>query len=116
MALSIMSERHGRIMVTRLIGEFDQQSAALVRDTLEHAILVELIDHLVLNLSGLTFMDSTGIGVLIGRYKQMTQRGGRIVVCGLSPTITRLFELSGLSKIITIAASEEDALQVLGVA
>ncbi|MBE3594664.1 MAG: anti-sigma F factor antagonist [Candidatus Carbobacillus altaicus] len=116
MALSIMSERHGQVMVSRLVGEFDQQSAALVRDTLEQAILVESIDHLVLNLSGLTFMDSTGIGVLLGRYKQITQRGGRIVVCGLSPTIARLFELSGLSKIMIIAPSEEDALQVLGVA
>lgn len=61
-------------------------------------------------------MDSSGLGVILGRYKQIKEKKGEMVVCAISPTIKRLFEMSGLFKIIKLELSEENALQRLGVA
>ena len=72
------------------------------------------IRHIILNLEHLSFMDSSGLGVILGRYKQIKQLNGEMVVCAISPPIQRLFDLSGLFKIITLEPTEEYALQRLG--
>ena len=74
------------------------------------------IRHIVLNLEHVSFMDSSGLGVILGRYKQIKQVNGEMVVCAISPPIQRLFDLSGLFKIIRLEPTEENALQRLGVA
>jgi stage II sporulation protein AA (anti-sigma F factor antagonist) len=61
-------------------------------------------------------MDSSGLGVILGRYKQVKNSGGEMVVCAISPTVKRLFEMSGLFKIIRLEENEQFALQTLGVA
>ena len=61
-------------------------------------------------------MDSSGLGVILGRYKQIKAMGGEMVVCAISPAVKRLFDMSGLFKIIRFEPNEENALQKLGVA
>lgn len=61
-------------------------------------------------------MDSSGLGVILGRYKQIKSQNGEMVVCAISPAVKRLFEMSGLFKIIKLEEDEELALQALGVA
>ena len=60
-------------------------------------------------------MDSSGLGVILGRYKQITNRGGKMVVCDVNQAVYRLFELSGLFKILQIEDDEQSALTSLGV-
>jgi len=67
-------------------------------------------------LADLAFMDSSGIGVILGRYKQVAARSGEMVVCSINPTIYRIFEMSGLFKVIKFRENEAEALNVLGVA
>lgn len=74
------------------------------------------IRHIVLSLAELSFMDSSGIGVILGRYKQISARSGEMVVCSINPTIYRIFEMSGLFKVIKFRENEAEALHVLGVA
>ncbi|MBE3596491.1 MAG: anti-sigma F factor antagonist [Hydrogenibacillus sp.] len=113
---SFETEIRGRVLIARVAGELDHHTAPSLRETLERAIEEADVVHVVLNLSSLSFMDSSGIGVILGRYKQLSAKGGRMVVCGLGPTVQRIFELSGLLKILTVAPSEEAALGALGVA
>jgi stage II sporulation protein AA (anti-sigma F factor antagonist) len=61
-------------------------------------------------------MDSSGLGVILGRYKQIKQLGGEMVICAISPSVQRLFDMSGLFKIMRLESNEEFALQRLGVA
>jgi stage II sporulation protein AA (anti-sigma F factor antagonist) len=63
----------------------------------------------------LSFMDSSGLGVILGRYKLITARGGKMVVCDVNPAVYRLFEMSGLFKILTIQENERLALSSLEV-
>ena len=55
-----------------------------------------MLKELILNFGGVTFMDSSGIGVVVGRFKKITSRGGALCVVDVSRGVNRVFELSGL--------------------
>lgn len=116
MSLQVELTTKQDILVIRLMGELDHHTADSLRQQVDMRIQQDQIKHILLNLEDLSFMDSSGIGVIIGRYKQITSRGGRMVVCSIHPSIYRLFELSGLFKILQATDSEEQALEALGVA
>lgn len=116
MSLRVDTECVGDVLIVRLEGELDHHTADLLRRKLEDDLMREPVQHMVLSLENLHFMDSSGLGVILGRYKQVNARGGDMVVCSINPVIYRLFELSGLFKILKIKESEHEALLVLGVA
>ncbi|MEI3604684.1 anti-sigma F factor antagonist [Pseudogracilibacillus sp. SE30717A] len=104
------------VLVVRLSGELDHHEAVILRETWQRKLREERVQHVILNLEEMTFMDSSGIGVLLGRYKEIIHMGGELVVCSLNPAIRRIFEMSGLFKIIRLAENEQFALDSLGVA
>ncbi|MCL6570479.1 MAG: anti-sigma F factor antagonist [Bacillus sp. (in: Bacteria)] len=114
MSLNIDMETKHNILVIRLSGELDHHTADELRAKVITVIEKNEIRHIILNLEQLTFMDSSGLGVILGRYKQVKQVQGEMVVCAISPAIQRLFDLSGLFKIIKMEQTEESALQRLG--
>ncbi|WYP28157.1 anti-sigma F factor antagonist [Alkalihalobacillus sp. FSL W8-0930] len=116
MSLLINMERKDRVLLVRLEGELDHHSAAKLRADIEEQIETGKVTHLVLNLEFLSFMDSSGLGVILGRFKQIRANGGEMVVCAISPAVRRLFEMSGLFKIVRLEANEQFALETLGVA
>ena len=74
-----------------------------------------MIKHVIINFSKLSFMDSSGIGFIIGRYTQVKRRDGKVVICSMNEIIERIVKLSGLKRICLIASSEEEAEQMLEV-
>lgn len=116
LGLEINMEPKGDVLCIRLSGELDHHTAEELKDRATMAIEKNGIKHILLNLEALSFMDSSGLGVILGRYKQIKSQNGKMVVCAISPAVKRLFEMSGLFKIIQQEASENIALQRLGVA
>ena len=117
MSLHIDLEKKQTVLLVRLTGELDHHTSEQLKTKIEMVLEDnDVIKHLVLNLESLSFMDSSGIGVILGRYKQIKKRNGEVIVCSISPQIKRLFEMSGLFKIIRLEPSEEIALETLGVA
>lgn len=116
MSLSIELEVIHDILLVRLSGELDHHTAEELRNQITSKMENQKIVHIVLNLENLSFMDSSGLGVILGRYKQIKSNGGEMVVCSISPSIKRLFEMSGLFKIIRLEQNEKFALETLGVA
>jgi stage II sporulation protein AA (anti-sigma F factor antagonist) len=116
MSLQIEFEQHRRALIVRLKGELDHHTADVVKARMEEAITNGDVFHLVLSLKELSFMDSSGLGIILGRYKQINGKGGKLVICHVNSAVNRLFELSGLFKIITVAESERAALASLEVA
>ncbi|KHF40253.1 anti-sigma F factor antagonist [Halalkalibacter okhensis] len=116
MSLQIDLEQKGSVLLVRLQGELDHHTAEELRGQVEQVLADGKVKHIVLNLELLSFMDSSGLGVILGRYKQVKANGGEMVVCAISPSVKRLFEMSGLFKIIRLEDSEQFALQTLGVA
>jgi stage II sporulation protein AA (anti-sigma F factor antagonist) len=76
----------------------------------EKELKKNIVQNLILNLENLTFMDSSGLGVILGRYKQIRERGGEIVICGLDKHNQRIMQLGGLLKIIPVCSDEDEAL------
>jgi stage II sporulation protein AA (anti-sigma F factor antagonist) len=115
-SLNIDMEVKRDVLCIRISGELDHHTADQLRAQATKALENENVRHIVLNLENLSFMDSSGLGVILGRYKQIKQLHGEMVVCAISPPIQRLFDMSGLFKIIRLDPSEEYALERLGAA
>ncbi|UHA72913.1 anti-sigma F factor antagonist [Paenibacillus sp. 481] len=115
MNLQVELEHQQNVLITRLRGELDHHTAEVVRIQLDDAIQRGHVNHVVLSLRELTFMDSSGLGVILGRYKQIKGKGGKMAVCNINPAVRRLFELSGLFKIVHVYDNERTALNGLEV-
>ena len=87
-------------ITVQIEGELDHCSAERVRATLDALIADPHVKRLVIDLEKLTFMDSSGIGMMIGRYKRMRSRGGTMGVMPGNARIERMMELSGLYQIV----------------
>lgn len=87
-------------LVARLVGELDEHSAEFVRRKLDAAFKENVFNCVVLDLSRMSFMDSTGIGVVIGRYKLLRKFGKKLFVRNPSATVDKIFKMSGLYEII----------------
>lgn len=106
-------EMKKRTLIVRLAGELDHHSADSLRTSVEQELDKEMVNTVLLNMQGLTFMDSSGLGVILGRYRRLNQAGGKMAACCLRPQVQRIFELSGLTRIMSIYKSEADALHRL---
>lgn len=115
MNMQVELVQHRNVLVTRLRGELDHHTSELVRIQLDEAIQKGQVNHVVLSLKDLAFMDSSGLGVILGRYKQIKGKGGKMVVCDMNPAVRRLFELSGMFKIVSVYDNERMALNGLEV-
>lgn len=115
MSLQIELKPHRNVLLVRLFGELDHHTAEEVRTRIDEELEKDHYPHVVLNLSELTFMDSSGLGVILGRYKRINEQGGTLSVCSLHPSVQKLFELSGMFKIVSVYDREREALGELGV-
>lgn len=115
MSLQIEMEHGSKAVIVRLKGELDHHTAEAVKARMEEAVERGNAKHVILSLKDLTFMDSSGLGVILGRYKQITGKGGKMVVCDVNPAVYRLFEMSGLFKIVSLEENERQAIASLGV-
>lgn len=115
MAIAWEQDRYRDLLLVRLIGELDVQTAESVRQMLQEELAKGTVKYLVLNLERLPFMDSSGLGVILGRYKTLQALGGKLLICGANPTVRRLLELSGVFKVSAVFETEEEALQSMGV-
>ncbi|MPQ42267.1 anti-sigma F factor antagonist [Clostridium tarantellae] len=99
------------VLIVSFMGELDHHSAEEVRVKVDDRIDRDNIKKLVIDFSGVTFMDSSGIGVIIGRYKKMALRKGNISIAAINKNIKRVFELSGIFKIIKVYENIKEAVQ-----
>lgn len=116
MGLNVQMQIKASNLYMRLQGELDQASI----DNLKRRV-VEIIDkyyikNIIINFNEVPFMDSSGIGFIIGRYTQIKNRNGKIIVCMMNDSIERIFNLSGLKRICYVARTEEEATKCLEVA
>lgn len=116
MGLNYTFDIKRNVLIVRLAGELDHHEAELLRDEWKRMMYHNPVKHVIVNLSDMSFMDSSGLGVILGRYKEILQLGGEMVVCSVNPSIKRLFDMSGVFKIVRLEENEEFALESLGVA
>ena len=98
--MELNAHKRGPRLLVHLSGELDHHSAEQTRIMLDTLLRDVTVSELVLDLSGMTFMDSAGLGVVLGRFRKLSMRGGRLIVKGRNPSIDRIFQMSGLYAIV----------------
>ena len=111
--LQINSQVISGIPIVSLGGELDSYSAARVSqvlDTLidahEPSVLIDVVD--------LEYIDSAGLGVLVGALKQVGDRAGTLALIGPTADVRRVLHITGLDKLFTIYGNEAEALSGMG--
>jgi anti-sigma B factor antagonist len=94
--------------VVAVSGEIDVATAPQLRECL-HNVIAQGEATIVLDLLGVTFLDSTALGVLVGALKRCRELGGELHVVVADPRIVKIFEITGLTSVFTIADSLESA-------
>lgn len=115
MPISVTTSEAGGVNIVHVSGEIDVASAAVLRDALE-ALIADGRRRLTLDLGGVTFMDSTGLGIVVGRLKKLARHGGTLTVAASHERVLRVFAITGLDQLIDIHPELEGAVRAAGAA
>ncbi|WP_026477991.1 anti-sigma F factor antagonist [Alkaliphilus transvaalensis] len=100
-------------LIIKFDGELDHHVAENIRVELDEMIEKKRTKHLIFNLADLRFMDSSGIGVIMGRYKNISKMGGKVAIIEVPEKIDKIFSLSGLYRIVEKYENLTEALNRL---
>jgi len=101
------------VAVVTVTGDVDVATCAALRDSLLQVIADENFRGLVVNLAGVSFIDSTGIGVLVGAWRRTKATDGNLALASPSRQAQSVLDATGLTKVLSIYSSEEEAVQAL---
>lgn len=88
-------------------GDLDLVAAKKVKDSLESMLCSRGgLKNLIMNLAEVRFIDSSGLGMLIGCYKLMHERQGKMMICDANDNVYRILELSGIKKLMPVMRLE----------
>lgn len=97
----------GNCMTIRVPEELDHHNALPIQQEADEVMMNRDIQRIVFDFRDTSFMDSSGIGVLMGRYRAIQRNGGRIQAENVSERIEKILQMSGISKLIPVARKKE---------
>lgn len=112
MQVTVTTSQHGGVFVLALGGDIDVASAVTMRDALDRVIAAGH-HRVVLDLNEVRFLDSTGLGVMVGRLKAVRDLGGDLHLACTSPRILRVLSITGLDEVFTVHQTAEEAVSAL---
>jgi len=93
-------------LIIKIDEEIDHHSSEKIRKRADYEIQVHIPKKLIFDFKNVTFMDSSGIGMLIGRYKLVSMFGGKTSIVNVNAPIKKVLEMSGVLKLISIEEIE----------
>lgn len=102
-------EETGYFLRIKINGDIDHHSAVAIRAGMDSLLYKLRPKRLYLDLSAVDFMDSSGLGLIMGRYALMKEIGGDVVVCDPCPGVERVMKLAGLERLVRI--ERKDAIR-----
>lgn len=104
--MGVSIEKTGMQIYAAISGDIDHHSAKNIREKIDCEIEHTQPDILTLDFKDVGFMDSSGIGLVMGRYKLMSEYGGEIEITNLSPHIRKVMRLAGLDRLAKIDSTK----------
>jgi anti-sigma B factor antagonist len=98
--------------LVELSGEVDLYTAPRFKEDLV-GLIESGVEAIVIDLSRVTFIDSTALGVIIGGVKRLRERDGRLVIVAGSRPVVRILDITGLDKVLTVFDTRDEALAAL---
>ena len=109
--LEIQTDDRGDHVVCRPVGELDAYTVSTFRDSLS---ALSTRPRVVIDLSDVPFMDSAGLGALIGGIRRTRENGGEVAVACSRPTLTRLLHTTGFDRIVSVTETVDEAVVAVG--
>ena len=100
--LDLKTETNGKTMIVNVYGEIDHHSVRDIRTKIDAAIMTARPEYVALDLSCISFMDSSGLGLIMGRYALASEIGAEICVLKPTDAVARIILMAGLDKIVPI--------------
>lgn len=97
--MAVKIETKGEVVTAYLSGELDHHTAKEMREGIDTAIQVNMPTLLIIDFSDVTFMDSSGIGLVMGRYRLLSKTGAELHISGMSEQIYKVMKLAGIEKL-----------------
>jgi len=101
------------LLVKFEMSELDHHVSTSIREEIDEILMSKAVKNIVFDFERINFMDSSGIGVIIGRYKKIAHEKGKVSVININPRVKKVFDLSGMNKIINVYSTYEEALSSL---
>ena len=101
------------ILIVKLSGEVDHHGTAKIRDEIDSTYRVFGSRHMILDFSAVSFIDSSGIGMIMGRYNKVQETGGRMQICGCSEYMRSIILMSGIFTIVRECGSVQEGIRLL---
>ncbi len=98
------------ILLVDLEGEIDHHTSVQIKEEVDRLYLSNRLSHILFNFEKVTFMDSSGVGLLMGRYRNTVISGGKVVLVKVSPEVDKVMNLSGIYKLMKTYQSENEAI------
>lgn len=111
--MEIGFQRKNATLIVALNGEIDHHSAGTLRQKIEAELAKMNGRNIIFNFSNVEFMDSSGIGMVIGRYKYTASLGGKTAVVCTNEKINSIFRLSGLCQLVSVFDSVPKAIRFM---
>ena len=106
--MPVRIEKNKNLTTAFLSGEIDHHSSAFLREEIDKAVNVVMPRELCLDFMHVSFMDSSGIGLVMGRYKLMHAIGGKLTVRGVNASTMKVMKLAGLDLLAKIDCKGEE--------
>lgn len=111
--MQVKLKAKGDTLVVQMRGELDHHAVGSLRTEIDARLAEAKIKNVLFNFQDVDFMDSSGFGMVLGRYKAVREKGGKVLACSLRPPVRRVFELGGLTTRIPVFGTEKEALDNL---
>ena len=99
---SVTFEFEGDVMTTHIHGDIDHHSARFIREAMDERIYADRPQIFCINMSRVSFMDSSGLGLILGRFTLCRELGLEFKVVSPSPEVEKILSLAGTQRLITI--------------
>lgn len=106
-------QQYKNILIVKIDGDIDHHVCEALRYQIDTKLQDFRCKHILFSFTNVAFMDSSGIGVLIGRYKLVQKLGGLIAVAGANQKVQQIFQLSALDKLFPNFTTEQEAIAYL---
>lgn len=111
--MRVKTRLKGTTLSVKVTGEFDMVIADEFKKNVDSFLDSHLAKYLLVDLSEVTFIDSSGLGAILGRYKKIEHLKGKMVIAGPQPQVKKILEVSGITRVIDIYQDKKSAISQL---
>lgn len=105
--MNVEYKKNLKTLIFKIEEEIDHHNVEKIRKRADYEIEIHIPKKVIFDFENVTFMDSSGIGMLIGRYKLISMLGGKTSIINVKPAVKKVLEMSGVLKLIEIEQNED---------